>query len=524
MKKYIFILAAAFALAACNINPVEPETVAADVVIEPVITRALSLNFNTGNKIGLDIIKADQTKYADNACLTYADGAFSGDLKWYKDGGEACSLFAYYPYQAAGFPSSFTVALDQTAGTDASDLMTASKSGVYPTAGSELMVFKHLFTQIVVNIANTANVAVSGVVLKGLVPTANVNAETGAVVDATKAAADIQAEAVTANKKYCAVVVPQSYDNLGVIVTINGGATLITGVEGAELKPGYSYTINIEITADQAKASISGEIEDWADGGNLSGGDYEPSFEEFDGYFIYDGVRYNTVKLSNGQEWMACSLAYVPVGKSVSDNAASGEIWYPYTSDGTNTAAVTTAEAVANFGYLYSAAVAFGTSISTDNYTKLEGTRGICPKGWRLPTRAEFFALCGQSNANKLIGETGSQTDKSALFYDEAKGYATIANFNNAGFNYTFGGTVYNGKYNNVIVSAKNCTEESYYGNHAMSYTWTTTAQEANTSGVPQFFVAMTTFTASGAPVGKVSLAQTIPTTGASVRCIKDAK
>jgi hypothetical protein len=79
-KSFILMAAAALAFAACN-KENEPVAQPSLVQIEPVITRSLSLNFKDGNKIGLNIIKADGQKYADNACLAYSGTSFAGDLK-----------------------------------------------------------------------------------------------------------------------------------------------------------------------------------------------------------------------------------------------------------------------------------------------------------------------------------------------------------------------------------------------------------------------------------------------------------
>ena len=42
----------------------------------------------------------------------------------------------------------------------------------------------------------------------------------------------------------------------------------------------------------------------------------------------------------------------------------------------------------------------------------------LCDGGWHVPTRAECFALCG--NSNKSADEDATQYDETALFYDSA--------------------------------------------------------------------------------------------------------
>lgn len=529
-KHFIFLSIAALALSACGIvEDSKPEPDPVRVKVEPVITRALSLNFNEGNKIGLDIIKADGSKYATNACLTYAGSAFSGDLMWYADGGEACTLSAYYPYQEAGFPSVFSVAADQSNGTDSSDLMFATKSGVYPNSNPELMVFRHQLAQIVVALDNSAAAEVEGVTIKGLIPTASVSLEGGAVVDASASAQDIKAEEVVANQKFCAVVVPQKFTQLGVVLDVKDASAIITDVEGAELKPGYSYTINVKVSADKVTATIGGEIEEWADGGNLSGGDTpdEPSFEEFDGYFVYDGLRYNTVKLANGSTWMADPMAYVPANVTVSDNPLEGYVWYPYSSNGTEVTILKDAESIKANGYLYSAELALGVTLTEENFLDFEGVQGICPKGWHVPTRAEWFAICGVSNPLARLGESGTQTNEDALFYDATLGYAPIAAYNEAGFNFVLSGSITNDKYGANIIDSSVSDVEAYFGKNRMTYIWSSTANTYKTSSgsvSPTYMALMTTFTSANKK-GKTSIAAAkTDQVGAQLRCTKDAE
>ena len=294
---------------------------------------------------------------------------------------------------------------------------------------------------------------------------------------------------------------------------------MITGVDGAELKAGYSYTVNIEVTADNVKATIGGEIEGWEDGGNLSGGDYEPSFEEFDGYFVYDGVKYNTVTLSNGRTWMAAPLAYVPFGKTVSEDPANGEIWYPYSSDGSTATVLKDAESIAKNGYLYSYNALLATTLTEDNFYDFEGCQGVCPKGWHIPTRAEWYALCGSSNAISRLGESGVQTDANALFWDSTLGYAPVANFNAAGFAFTLSGCIANNKYNTLVTDSSVCADEDLLGANRMAYIACSTANAYSSNN---YMAAMTTFTSANNH-GKVSLSfATLGKVGVQVRCIKD--
>lgn len=100
------------------------------------------------------------------------------------------------------------------------------------------------------------------------------------------------------------------------------------------------------------------------------------------------GNTYKVVYLKDGNYWMAENLRYVPEGAKVSDGTEEGcEIWYPYSTDGKTTTALKDEASVKKLGLLYTAAVALGVkAIDENNYNKLEGVQGICPKdGTSLP-------------------------------------------------------------------------------------------------------------------------------------------
>ena len=143
--------------------------------------------------------------------MTFNDGAFAGSLKWYPEGTDKSSFVAYYPYTSAGVPTSFTVHADQSAKYGISDFMAASKSEVLPSANSISMVFKHMLTKMVINVTNETHLDISSVVLKGAVPTANIDLATMKVTASESAAAvNITTQQVTKNTTYRAIVVPQT--------------------------------------------------------------------------------------------------------------------------------------------------------------------------------------------------------------------------------------------------------------------------------------------------------------------------
>lgn len=534
MKKVLFIVTMA-AIAAVGCKQVGPDTPVEPglVKIEPVITRATSTNFEQGDQIGLTIVKADATEHASNACLTYDEAAkaFSGDTKWYAEGGDACSLKAFYPYQAAGFPTSFTVAADQSKGAGASDFMAASKTNVLPQREAVAMVFKHYLSQIVVNIANTADAEIESVIIRNLVPTAEiaVKGDDITVTAAEAEASDIVAECLTANKNYRAIVVPQT-STLALIIKVKAGNVLVSNIPESILQQSYTYKINAEVTPDNVKVSLSGEIEQWTDGGDLDiigggtddGGTTGVSFHEYldKGYIEYDNVNYTVKEFSNGQIWMTQPLRFVPAGKTVSsDGTADDHIWYsvPAVEDGGAASAKNE-----KYGYLYDYYTIFDTEeINETNYNTFEGAQGICPKGWHVPTKSEAESLVAAAD--------------SALFYDSTLKYATVANANAAGFDYVLSGIrnktslTGNGSYTtSKIDEAKAGDLTDYVGECSMNYIALSTGyqckKDSKTGEITnyQFYGIMSSFTST--LHGKFSTAYTNVLSGYQVRCVRDAK
>ena len=432
MKKALILAGAAIlALASCNKTP---ETQPVDyskfgVRVEPVITRATETNFENGDQIGLTITRAAGA-YAENVKLTYDGSAFSGSLNWYEEGTDASTLKAYYPY-ASAFPTSFTVATDQSAGTASSDFVSAVKEGVLPTANAVAMVFKHRLCRLVVTVSNQSGMAVESVVFKGAIPTAVIDADLLATVDASVAPADIKAYGD--GDKYYAIVPGQTVALTAAVTA--GGKELSQTLAEATLEPGKQYSVSIVVNKEEIKVVLSGEIENWTDGGDLSGGEGNVAFEENldEGYFTYAGTRYNVVQMKDGKWWMAQNLAYLPEGytPATSLTAVTAGVFAPLKVNADQTGAeFTTDEAVvAANGYLYQAEVALGLKVgdlkSVAEAEALEGAQGICPTGWHVPTLDDILALVGKS--------VGATTNANAPYYDGANG--SIVKLNEDGFN-----------------------------------------------------------------------------------------
>ncbi len=238
----------------------------------------------------------------------------------------------------------------------------------------------------------------------------------------------------------------------------------------------------------------------------------------------YAGEKYKTVKMKDGRVWMAENLRYVPTGKTPSSDPADGNgIWNPVGDDGKPTS---DAAVIADKGYLYDYPTVLNAEVTKDNFKSFEGTQGICPDGWHIPTRAELVALCGYSN--KGVGEDGPLVDKNAAYYDEVYNGAKITTLDADGFDWAFSGIVNrtsptaSGKYTTLMTSASTCSVEAYVGKPAMSYLIGSTAYTVNeNTGNIQFFGIMSTFT-KNYPEGRLTVGFTNNLGGQSLRCVKN--
>ena len=423
---------AVLALVACKKN-VEPGKEPVDfsqykVRVEPVITRVTETNFEAGDAIGLSVALASGD-YAANVQMKYDGTAFSGDLNWYEKGEETSTLKAYYPYkEGEGLPTAFSVQQDQSKGTAASDFVSAVKENVLPSANAVPVVFKHQLSRLVTTVKNNTGADIESIVFEEFVPQAHIAADlTAKVVDGAKW------QPLTPffkDDKYYLIVPAQTVKP--VVKVTAGGKTLTQDLAEVSLEPGKLYTVPVEVYKDKIKVVLAGDIENWNDGGEIVGG---PSFSENleDGYFTYDGVKYNVAKMKDGKWWMAQNLAYLPEGYTPATDitAVTAGVFAPLQvkADHSGLEFSTDPAVVAKNGYLYQAEVALGLKVgdltSVADAQKLEAAQGICPKGWHVPTLQDILSLVGKS--------VGATTDASAPYYDGANG--AIALLNADGFN-----------------------------------------------------------------------------------------
>lgn len=531
MKKVILLAAAVAVLAGCQTEKIETP-VPGLVKIVPVMTKVTDVNFENGDKVGVTIMQGD-VAYAKNQLLTYSDNVFSGTLNWYAEALTPSTLTAYYPYAAEGAPSTFKVAADQTTGYGASDFIAGKKEEVTPSVNAIVVPFKHMLTKISLVVDNQSQAGISAVELRGSKTTADIDlVNMTAAVSEGAAVESVKAHAVTEGELYSAIVVPQTVA-FELAVTTSTGKELTQKLVSTELKQGLQYTINVKVMPSDIKVSISGNIENWGDGGEI-GGDVPTyiDFAEYDGYFIYKNEKYTTVKMSDGSVWMSQSMRYVPEGYTVStDPKENAHIWAPYTLVDGAAVPSTEEELVNKIGYFYDYQAIFGKEITAENAGSFEGKQGICPNGWHVPTRAEYIDLCGYSG--KGVNDQAAITKEDAVFWDA--GYGSVKKANELGWNVVLSGCRMKsgfsatGDYQVRTIAAANTNDQSLVGSVALTYWASSTFNKANTKttdGVVeytnfQFFGMMTTYTGQYKD-GRLSMSFVHSETGSQLRCVKN--
>ena len=496
-KALILAGAAILALAACNKTP-ENGTDPVDfsqykLRVEPVITRATETNFEKGDRVGLTVVRAGGD-YAVNVPLTHDGTSFSGDLNWYEDGNETSTLKAYYPYIGTEpVPSSFMVEIDQSAGVSSSDFISAVKEGVLPSANAVAMAFKHRLSRLVVTLKNNTGKEIEQVVIAEVIPKAVISP------DDLTAKPDVNAKkaGIIAFKqqedKYLVIIPNQT---VAPVVTVRvGGKELSSQLAETTLEPGKEYSISVVVLKDEIKVVLSGEIENWGNGGEITGeqGDLEEKLE--DGYIVYAGTKYTVAKMKDGKWWMTQNLAYLPEGYTPATDlsAVTAGVFAPLRVNADQTAAeFTTDEAVVTSnGYLYQAEVALGLKVgdltSVADAQALEGAQGICPQGWHIPAIADITGLVGKA-------VSPIETNAQAPYYDGANGSIKLLNAD--GFNMAAVGAVSiqdntktTGAYMGFMAAYKDrLTSSMFCGSTYAGVTYNTAGDE--TSGVKnlQFF------------------------------------
>ena len=135
--------------------------------------------------------------------------------------------------------------------------------------------------------------------------------------------------------------------------------------------------------------------------------------------------EYRIKKMDDGRWWMVENVCFSNKGITIGDNKCG--VWYPC-SDAAKAPDETT-DGIVSKGLIYSDAVAFNMNITQTKIKMMESTsQGICPAGWHIPTLAEYMALVGYCEDERV------ENVDTAPYFDAATGHGSFAKLQEAGF------------------------------------------------------------------------------------------
>ena len=287
------------------------------------------------------------------------------------------------------------------------------------------MVFKHQLSRLVVTIKNNSGADIESVKFQEIILVANIADDLTAHVEMGAKWQTITAFAK--DDKYYAIVPGQTV--APVVIVTAGGKELSQQLAEVTMEAGKQYSVSIVVNKDEIKVVLAGDIENWNEGGEITGGDTDFQEKLDEGFFSYHGVRYKVVKMKDNKWWMAQNLAYLPEGYTPATEltAVTAGVFAPIQVNADHTGAEFTTDAavVASHGYLYQAEVALGLKVgdiqSEEAAKALEGAQGLCPKGWHVPTVNDIVGLVGKAVSPITTVET-------APYYDGSNGSISLLN------------------------------------------------------------------------------------------------
>ena len=302
---------------------------------------------------------------------------------------------------------------------------------VKPSEQAVVIPFKHKLTHVVANLVNNSNGIITGFSLADVRLKAVLDAGWEPSEDESAPKGTVKARKVN-DSKYDLILPPQKA-TMTAVVTLQDGKELSQVQDEITLESGKEYTLTVIVEPEAIHVVLSGDVQDWEEGGEIV-----PSsilVEKLDeGYILYHEDKYTVAKMKDGKWWMTQNMRYVPEGIEVSNDLTqvTAGVFYPVVVKADNSGAEFSRDitVIKARGYLYQAEVALGLQVgdltSVEAAQALEGAKGLCPKGWHVPTADDILSLVG-----KAVSPLATKTD--APYYDGSNG--SIVMLNEDGFN-----------------------------------------------------------------------------------------
>lgn len=283
------IAAAVFIASGCEEFPLDPNPSPDDsslkLSIRPSIsnyTKATDTEFENGDAISLSIV-TPTALFLDNCKFTYNQGEWTAekDVVWYSENvpsvvtaiypATKASMKDYYPL--GNSPIEFTVQSDQAthAGYTGSDLMLATKEGVYPSEEAVSLTFKHLLSKVVINVKSEVDGTIEAVYLSGVYGKGVISQ----TYEVAGEKASIKAVALASpNSGYThsfQVIVPPQTSKPMLIVSMEGGKAYEYELpEEVVFSSGKVRTAEITITPESISAEFNADILNWTSDAELN--------------------------------------------------------------------------------------------------------------------------------------------------------------------------------------------------------------------------------------------------------------
>lgn len=253
-----------------------------------IASRATETSFEAGDQVGLFVVNYNGTSagvlqnsgnHADNVKFTYSSGWTPEREIYWKDETSKADFYCYYPYTTVTDVSAykFTVNADQSTETNykASDFLWGKTGGVAPTENAVNITLKHVFSCMQIKVApgkgytaEELEKVVESVTVHGIRNEASINLATGV---ATAVGAEKVITPWRDGEYYKALIVPQSVEEVGLIVVLIGGKEYaLKKTFTFETNKRYTFTVTVDKTNNGINVGIGNWEEDGIDHGGVA--------------------------------------------------------------------------------------------------------------------------------------------------------------------------------------------------------------------------------------------------------------
>ena len=304
--KFLALMAMVVALGACGLELPHPTPSSTPFNIEAIpagnFTRATDTAFEVGDQVSIYLFKGDGLSgiqswqpWITNAKYTKTDSGFTSNQTYYwYEGQEEGIAIGLYPYSESNTTEAlcadgveFCVKSDQSthAGYTASDLMTAYKPQLTPTAEKVTLEFDHLLSKLVIDVDNQTAAEIKEVYIDGVQGKINYSFASGVVVtggEGTLKAGKLAAATEGYTDTYVLVIPPQQASPKLVVTTTNNKQYTYNASDAIDFNMGKVRHLIVTITDSSISTEFDAIVNDWSADENVEFKDQEGGEENPD--------------------------------------------------------------------------------------------------------------------------------------------------------------------------------------------------------------------------------------------------